>query len=83
MDPKRPKIQSSRIQTKPVPSCSARRVDSDSIFFFENGLCMRKISRSEVFPKHAKKSQSQSQQSVLLTSAVRQHDMEDDVIMTS
>jgi hypothetical protein len=56
MDPKRTKIQSSQIQMKLAPSRSACHSDSDSIFFFENGLRMAKISRSEVFPKQAKKS---------------------------
>lgn len=56
MDPKRQKNWSCRIQTKPTLSRSARRVDSDSIFFSENGLHMAKISRFEVFSKHAKKS---------------------------
>jgi hypothetical protein len=76
MDPKRPKIQSSWIQMKPVPSCSARCDDFGSIFFFENGLHMRKISRSEVFLEKEK-----SQQSILLMSAVCHHDMADGIIM--
>jgi hypothetical protein len=60
MDPKRPKIQSYWIQMKPTPLRSAYRADFDNIFFFENGLHMAKISRSEFFPKHANKSKSMS-----------------------
>jgi hypothetical protein len=60
MDPKKPKIQSSWIQTKPTPLHSDLHAYSDNIFFFKNGLCMRKILRFEVIPKHAK-IQSQSQ----------------------
>jgi hypothetical protein len=59
MDPKRPKIRSSRIWMKPTPLGSARRADSGGIFGFENGLCLRKISRPEVQVKQAK-SQGQS-----------------------
>jgi hypothetical protein len=40
---------------------------------------MRKLSCSDRFPKQAKKSTGQSQQVILLTSAVRQHD----IMMTS
>ena len=45
------KIQISRIQTKPAQSHISRRAHSDSIFFFENGVRMANISRSQVFPK--------------------------------
>jgi hypothetical protein len=65
MDPKRKKIQSSRIHMKLVPSHSSHRADFDSILFFKNGLCMAKLSRSEVKVKQ-EKSQGQSQQFVLL-----------------
>jgi len=60
MDPRRPKFQCSRNWTKPAPSCRTRRVDSDNMFFFENGRRMEKLWRSEMFPKHAKNSKSKS-----------------------
>jgi hypothetical protein len=72
MDPGRPKNQSSQNQTKPTPLRPSRRVDSGHIIFFANGRRMRKISRSDRFPKQAKSQTGQSQQVVLLTSAVRQ-----------
>jgi hypothetical protein len=73
MDPGRPKNQSSQEsdETSAI-ACLSRRVDSGHIIFFANGRRMRKISRSDRFPKQAKKSTGQSQQVVLLTSAVRQ-----------
>jgi hypothetical protein len=40
MDPGRPKNQSSRNQTKPIPLRLSRRVDSDHIIFFANGRHM-------------------------------------------
>jgi hypothetical protein len=42
--------------------------------FSKMDICMAKLSRSENFSQTGKKSQSQSQQSILLMSAVRQHD---------
>jgi len=72
MDPKRPKNEISQIRMKPTPPRSVCGSNSDRIVFFKNGLCMAKISHYEFFPKHAK---SLSQQSLLLMSAVCQHDM--------
>jgi hypothetical protein len=54
MDPGRPKNQSYRNRTKPAPLCLNRRVDSVHVLFFTNGSRMRKISRSDRFPKQAK-----------------------------
>ena len=54
MDPGRSKNQSSHNQMKPTPLCLSCHYDSDHIKFFVNGCCMRKISRSDQFPKHAK-----------------------------
>jgi hypothetical protein len=56
---------------KPAPLRRARRVDFSHIIFFENGHCMRKLSRSDRFPKHVKKSTGQSQHVVLLMLAVQ------------
>jgi hypothetical protein len=64
--------------------CRARRVDSDSIFFFENGHCMRKLSRSEIFPKQEKiKGQSQLVKGVQLTWKMMSVVHHDDVNITS
>ena len=71
MDQERPKNESSQNQTKPTPLCPTRRIDSSHIIFFANGHCMQNLSRSDRFPKQAKKSTSQSQQVVLLTSTVQ------------
>jgi hypothetical protein len=79
MDSGRPKNQSSQNWMKPMPLCRARRADFGHILFLKNGHRMRKLSRYDRFPKQAKKSTNQSQQDVLMTSAVRQHD----VMMTS
>jgi hypothetical protein len=81
MDPGRPKFQISWNQTKQAPLHRDRHVDFDSMFFSKNGHHMRKLWRSKLFPKHAKKSQSQQSEVVLLMSSVHQHDMEDDIIM--
>jgi hypothetical protein len=54
MDPGRPKFQSSRNQMKLAPLCMARCVDFDGIYFLKNGHRMRKLSRSELFPKQGK-----------------------------
>jgi hypothetical protein len=42
---------------------------------------MAKLSRSEFFPKHAKKVKVNSQPFVLMRSVVRQRDLEDDIRM--
>jgi hypothetical protein len=72
MDPGRPKSQSYRNRTKPTPLRWDRRVDFSHVIFSANGHCMRKISRSDRFPKQEKKSTGQSQQTILLTSIVQQ-----------
>jgi hypothetical protein len=79
MDLGRPKNQSSWNWIKPTPLHRAHRVDSDHIFFFENGHHMQKLSHYDRFPKQVKKSTGQSQHVVLMMSAVRQHE----IMMTS
>jgi hypothetical protein len=74
MDPKRPKIQSSRIQMKPMPLCSARHVDSTVYSFLKMDFVWRRYRVLKFFPNR-QKVKVNSQQSVLLTSTVRQHDM--------
>jgi hypothetical protein len=59
MDPKRPKIQSSWIQMKTTPSRSARRADSDSIFFSKMDSVWRSYRDLKFFP-NSKKSKSKS-----------------------
>jgi hypothetical protein len=57
---------------KPTPLCLAHRVNSDHIYFFANEHRMRKLSSSDRFPKQEKIQTGQSQQTVLLTSKIRQ-----------
>jgi hypothetical protein len=61
MGPGRPKNQSSRNRTKPMPLCLSHHVDSDHIIFSSNGHRMRNLSRSDQIPNHAKSQLGQSQ----------------------
>jgi hypothetical protein len=61
------KNQSSQNWMKPIPLRPARRADSDSIFTFSNGRCMRELSYSDRFLKQLK-SQRTGKKS-MLTSA--------------
>jgi hypothetical protein len=70
-DPDMLKNQISPMIEKNTPSRSARRNIFDGINESKIRVRMRKLSQSEVFPKQEK---SQSQQSILLTSRVCQHD---------
>jgi hypothetical protein len=54
MDLGRPKNKSSWNKKKLVSLCPAHCVDSDHIIVFANGCRMRKISRSDRFPKQKK-----------------------------
>jgi hypothetical protein len=52
------KNQSSHNGVKPIPSRQARRVDSDYIFTFSNGLCMQELSHSDRIVKQLKSQRS-------------------------
>jgi hypothetical protein len=54
MDLGRPKNQSSRNQMKPTSLRLSHRVDLGHIIFSSNRHRMRKLSRSDQIPKHAK-----------------------------
>jgi hypothetical protein len=69
------KNESAQNLTKLTPLRPSRLLDSDGIFTLSNGLCMRKLSRSDRKPKQVKSQRSTSQkvnaQSVQLTWQVR------------